>query len=93
MAFKFYDTYGFPIDLTQDIAEEHGMTVDEAGFEAAMEHQRTIARGSQKSNNAWDLAMTVSEQLVHVPATNFVVYEQLSVNTLIQCIIVDVTHV
>lgn len=41
-AFTFYDTYGFPIDLTQDMAAENGMTVDEAGFEAAMQAQQRV---------------------------------------------------
>ncbi len=47
-AFMFYDTYGFPIDLTQDMAEEAGMTVDNAGFEAAMQAQRELSKKSKK---------------------------------------------
>ncbi len=43
-AFKLYDTYGFPLDLTQDALREHGITVDVAGFEAAMQHQRDQSR-------------------------------------------------
>ena len=43
-AFKLYDTYGFPLDLTADIAQEQGMSVDQAGFDAAMEEQRQRAR-------------------------------------------------
>ncbi len=46
--FKLYDTYGFPLDLTNDIARERGLTIDEAGFEAAMEGQRTRARAASK---------------------------------------------
>lgn len=45
-AFKLYDTYGFPLDLTQDALREQGRTVDVAGFEAAMEEQRAKARAS-----------------------------------------------
>jgi len=48
IAFKLYDTYGFPLDLTADIARERDLTVDEAGFEAAMEGQRERARASSK---------------------------------------------
>ncbi|EQD62553.1 protein containing Alanyl-tRNA synthetase, class IIc, partial [mine drainage metagenome] len=40
MVFKLYDTYGFPADLTADIARERGLAVDQAGFDAAMETQR-----------------------------------------------------
>ena len=47
-AFKLYDTYGFPLDLTRDVAREHGFTVDEAGFAAAMAEQRERARAAQK---------------------------------------------
>ncbi len=46
--FKLYDTYGFPLDLTADIARERGLRVDEAGFEAAMGEQRERARSSSK---------------------------------------------
>ncbi len=46
--FKLYDTYGFPVDLTNDIAREKGLTLDEAGFEAAMAEQRTRARAASK---------------------------------------------
>jgi len=46
--FRLYDTYGFPVDLTSDIARERGLTIDEAGFEAAMETQRARARAASK---------------------------------------------
>ena len=46
--FRLYDTYGFPVDLTNDIARERGLTIDEAGFEAAMEEQRVRARAASK---------------------------------------------
>jgi alanyl-tRNA synthetase len=47
-AFKLYDTYGFPVDLTADVARERGFTIDEAGYEAAMEAQRQRARAASK---------------------------------------------
>nr|WP_233342440.1 alanine--tRNA ligase [Maricaulis salignorans] len=49
-AFKLYDTYGFPLDLTQDALRAKGMTVDEAGFETAMDKQRSDARASKFSS-------------------------------------------
>jgi alanyl-tRNA synthetase len=46
--FKLYDTYGFPVDLTADIAREHQLTIDQAGFEAAMDAQRERARAASR---------------------------------------------
>ena len=48
VAFQLYDTFGFPLDLTADVCRERGVTVDEAGFDAAMEKQRTTARAAGK---------------------------------------------
>ncbi|MDA7417315.1 alanine--tRNA ligase [Xenophilus arseniciresistens] len=48
VAFKLHDTYGFPLDLTQDVARERGVTVDEAGFKAAMEKQKAAGRAAGK---------------------------------------------
>ncbi len=48
VVFKLYDTYGFPVDLTADIARERGLTIDQAGFEAAMQAQRERARAASK---------------------------------------------
>jgi alanyl-tRNA synthetase len=46
--FKLYDTYGFPVDLTADVAREHNLTIDQAGFEAAMDAQRERARAASR---------------------------------------------
>ncbi len=51
-AFRLYDTYGFPLDLTQDIARERELTVDTDGFDAAMEQQRETARCRRQSSVA-----------------------------------------
>ncbi|OJV43573.1 alanine--tRNA ligase, partial [Hydrogenophaga sp. 70-12] len=48
VAFKLHDTYGFPLDLTNDVCRERGVAVDEAGFQAAMEHQKAQARAAGK---------------------------------------------
>ena len=88
-AFTFYDTYGFPIDLTQDMAEEAGMTVDEKGFEEAMKAQRELSKKSKKDITAWDLAFTVKEQLGDLDKTEFIGYEQLSTETVLAGMIAD----
>ena len=88
-AFIFYDTYGFPIDLTQDMAEESGMTVDEKGFEEAMKAQRELSKKSKKDITAWDLAFTVKEQLGDLDKTKFIGYEQLSTETVLAGMIAD----
>lgn len=51
-AFRLYDTYGFPFDLTEDFASENGMTVDRAGFDAAMEAQRERARAARQDTGS-----------------------------------------
>ncbi len=56
-AFKLYDTYGFPLDLTADIARERGLTVDVAGFEAEMTRQRTRARAASQFSTTAGLAV------------------------------------
>ena len=48
LVFKLYDTYGFPVDLTADVARERGFGIDQAGFDAAMEKQRELARSASK---------------------------------------------
>jgi alanyl-tRNA synthetase len=70
-AFRLYDTFGFPLDLTADIARERGLTVDQAGFESAMESQRERARAASKFGV--DLRATVSLE----GKTNFRGYELL----------------
>ena len=51
-AFSLYDTFGFPLDLTQNVAEEQGFTVDEYGFQTAMEEQRERGRASWSSGSS-----------------------------------------
>jgi alanyl-tRNA synthetase len=51
-AFKLYDTYGFPFDLTEDFAGEHGLTVNRAGFDTAMQEQRERARGARQESES-----------------------------------------
>ncbi len=55
-AFKLYDTYGYPIELTRELAKEHGMTVDEEGFKAAFEKHQEISRGGSEQQFKGGLA-------------------------------------
>ena len=88
-AFKFYDTYGFPIDLTKDIAEEEGMSVDIEGFEAAMAEQKRRAKESQDVANVWDLAQHVTEAYPDMPATDFVGYTESEADIKVVGILID----
>jgi alanyl-tRNA synthetase len=63
-AFRLYDTFGFPVDLTRDVALEHGFTVDEAGFEAALEDQRARGRAAQQAIAVAGEGLEVYAQLV-----------------------------
>jgi alanyl-tRNA synthetase len=74
-AFRLYDTYGFPVDLTADIARERGLSVDMEGFEAAMEQQRETARAAGKFGNAATMPAEVAAQLA---PTQFLGYESLA---------------
>lgn len=76
--FKLYDTYGFPVDLTEEILEEQGFSYDEAGFSACMEDQRTKARKARKVTNYMGADATVYEQIDPAITTEFVGYENLS---------------
>ncbi|MCM1257372.1 MAG: alanine--tRNA ligase [Roseburia sp.] len=76
-AFKLYDTYGFPVDLTSEILEEKGFTIDEAGFKAAMEEQRTKARKARKVTNYMGADVTVYESIDPSITTEFVGYDNL----------------
>ncbi|MGB6116163.1 MAG: alanine--tRNA ligase, partial [Comamonas sp.] len=71
VAFKLHDTYGFPLDLTNDVCRERGVSVDEAGFDTAMQHQKDTARaaGKFKMDRALDY---------HGAANTFTGYEHLS---------------
>ena len=74
-AFKLYDTYGFPIDLTQEMVEEAGMSVDKEAFDQLMQEQRARAREARKALG--DLGWAGVEFGKDIPETQFVGYEQL----------------
>ena len=77
-AFKLYDTYGFPLDLTMEILEEKGLTVDEEGFKAAMQEQKEKARAARKVTNYMGADVTVYESIDPSVTTAFVGYDRLS---------------
>ena len=77
-AFKLYDTYGFPLDLTQLMARERGLTVDMAGFEKLMDEQRERARKAQKKEE-----ITVEDGELDVEPTKFLGYDFLETESVV----------
>jgi alanyl-tRNA synthetase len=86
VAFKLHDTYGFPLDLSADVCRERGLSVDEAGFQAAMERQKAQGRAAGKFR--MDRALEYTGD-----ANDFTGYEQLSQNSKIVALYVDGTPV
>jgi len=81
--FKLYDTYGFPIDLTKEILEEKGMTVDEDAFKSCMQEQKEKARAARKVTNYMGSDVTVYEAIDPEITSEFVGYDQLSHESLV----------
>ena len=88
-AFKLYDTYGFPIDLTQEILEDKGFSIDEKGFQEAMEDQRTKARGARKVTNYMGADATVYELIDPAITTKFVGYDKCSASSKVSALTTD----
>lgn len=86
-AFKLYDTYGFPLDLTEDFAAEHGLGVDSEGFEAAMEEQRERARAARHDSGSMKVQGGALSDFT--TKTEFVGYNELEINTKIVAIVAD----
>ncbi|MBO5931119.1 MAG: alanine--tRNA ligase, partial [Clostridia bacterium] len=85
--FKLYDTYGFPIDLTREIAEEAGLAIDEARFAELMQEQKIRAREARANISGW--ANASRDMLKDIPATNFVGYENFTADAKVLAILVD----
>ncbi|WP_189344844.1 alanine--tRNA ligase [Undibacterium macrobrachii] len=81
-AFTLYDTYGFPLDLTADICRERGVVLDEAGFDAAMENQKQMARAAGKFKMSTAIEYNGEK-------SKFVGYEQLSYDSKVIALYVD----
>jgi len=82
-AFKLYDTYGFPLDLTELMARERGLTVDTAGVEKLMEEQRQRAREDHEKKKA---VVTVATEGMQVEPTKFVGYDNLEAEAVIEAV-------
>ena len=81
--FKLYDTYGFPVDLTADIARERGLTIDEAGFEQAMEQQRERGRSASQFGVDYNAALQASA------SSEFTGYEHVAFSSEVAELFVD----
>ena len=82
IAFKLYDTYGFPLDLTELMARERGLTVDVAGFEKLMEEQRERARKAQKKEE-----ISVEEGELTAEPTKFLGYDFLETESVVETVL------
>ncbi|HBU5869767.1 TPA: alanine--tRNA ligase [Klebsiella pneumoniae] len=82
-AFRLYDTYGFPVDLTADVCRERNIKVDEAGFEAAMEEQRRRARESSGFGADYNAMIRVDG------ASEFKGYDHLELNSKVTALFID----
>lgn len=85
--FKLYDTYGFPVDLTEDFAMEHDLTVDRDGFEQAMEEQRERARAARQDVDSMQTQGGALSELT--VASEFIGYTTLFADAKVEAIIVD----
>lgn len=86
-AFLLYDTYGFPVEITREVAEEHGVGVDMKGFDIEMENQR---RQSQAAHSAVKLAFGNDAELAEdVPDTEFIGYDTLYARAVVESLLVN----
>ncbi|MBQ8408663.1 MAG: alanine--tRNA ligase [Clostridia bacterium] len=85
--FKLYDTFGFPIDLTREIAEESGLAIDEETFKTLMKEQRDRARAARGNIGGWD--SSDKEILAGLPTTEFTGYTETQTEAKVLAIIVD----
>ena len=87
-AFELYDTYGFPLELTEEIADEHGLAVDLEGFELAMEQQRQRAKAAAVSIDL-TLQGAIEQIVAELKATSFRGYEALEHSSCVQALVVN----
>ncbi len=89
VVFRLYDTFGFPVDLTADIVEKEGITLDEGGFEACMERQRRQAREHWKGSGEESLAPVYRQLVEEGIRSAFTGYDRLSDEAEITALLVD----
>ncbi len=77
-AFKLYDTYGFPLDLTKEILEEKGFSIDEEGFKKAMQVQRETARSARAVTNYMGADASIYDEIDPAITSNFVGYDRIN---------------
>ncbi len=87
-AFELYDTYGFPLELTQEIAEEHGLSVDLSGFELAMDAQRQRAKAAAVSIDL-TLQDAIDQVVSDLEVTTFDGYQSLESSSIIQALVAN----
>ncbi|WP_372594312.1 alanine--tRNA ligase, partial [Actinotalea sp.] len=88
-AFALHDTYGFPIDLTLEMASEQGLAVDEQGFRDLMRTQRERARADAKAKKGGHADLTVLRELRGAGATEFTGYTELSTSSTVRALVRD----
>lgn len=90
VVFKLHDTYGFPVDLTSEIAHENELEIDRAGFDQAMQIQKERAREATraKSDSSW-IKSDLAKELKEMPASVYTCYEKTSDEATLQAIIID----
>jgi alanyl-tRNA synthetase len=88
-AFQLHDTYGFPIDLTLEMADEQGLSVDEAGFRRLMQEQKDRAKADAKAKKAGAQAVEIYRDLRAAGPTPFTGYTELSTESKVRGIVVD----
>ena len=86
-AFELYDTYGFPIDLTEDVLRTYGWTVDHNGFNKSMNDQKMKARKAWSGSGDMQYNQNILKTLLDLPETNFQGYDKSELNTDIDLII------
>ncbi|MCB1246957.1 MAG: alanine--tRNA ligase, partial [Acidimicrobiia bacterium] len=89
VAFQLHDTFGFPVELTEEIAADRGLTVDRTGFEAEMKIQRDRARAAFKADHGGEVAEVYRSALRGVPTSEFVGYDHLSAEGVVLSMVVE----